>query len=47
MPGDNCSVLAVAQVEGPKEWEYGSYRRQKTMTTRNRLARRNYEDKRS
>ena len=27
--------LAVAQVEGPKEWEYESYRTQKTWTTRN------------
>ena len=29
------SCLAVAQVERPKEWEYGSYRTQKTRTTKN------------
>ena len=33
MPGDNCCVFGVAQV-GPKEWKYGSYRTQKTRTTR-------------
>ena len=27
--------LAVAQVQGPKEWEYESYRTQKTWTTSN------------
>ena len=26
------SCLAVGQVEGPKEWEYGSYRTQKRTT---------------
>ena len=26
------SCLAVRQVEGPKEWEYGSYRMQKRTT---------------
>ena len=27
--------MAVGQVEGPKDWEYGSYQTQKTWTTRN------------
>ena len=28
------SCLAVGQVEGPKEWEYGSYRTQKRTITK-------------